>query len=100
MVSGSRSLLTSGRKAQEQITAVQKGEFNYRRVCNTGAAEGTREGYSEEGLKSKLDHHRQKIGKSILESGNSMFKVWKRGHWLKKWSEGVAVAAWEQGFLL
>lgn len=55
--------------------------------------------FSEKELKDQLECNRQRIGKGISESRNSMFMVWKKGRWFKKRSKVVVVPAWEQGSL-
>lgn len=40
--------------------------------------------FSEEDLEHKLEYCRKGLRKGTPERGNSMFKVWKQGHWFKK----------------
>ena len=74
---------------QEQITAAQEDESDYRRAYNVGAAERAREAFSEEDSKAKLEYR----------GGAPQRHSRQWGPWFKKWSEVVAMAAWEQGLL-
>ena len=49
-----------------------------------GQQRGPGKAFSEEHLEHKLDYYRKRRGKDIPEGGNSMFRVWKRGHWFQK----------------
>lgn len=82
------SCVVGGRPGTDHCST--KDEFDYRRTYNVGVVERAREAFSEEDLKAKL-------GGTEAEHRQRHPIRWEP--WSKKWSEVVAMAAWQQGIL-